>query len=119
MCFSFEKINYYGNLNEDTTDNKNFWKTVKLFLSDKSINGDKINLNENEELINRKSKTTDVLNEFFLNIVKNVKIPMHENLNRNFENVKDPALKAILKYKNHPSITAIKEKSKNSKYTFH
>ena len=36
-------------------DNKKFWKTVKPFLSDKSINSDKIHLNENGELINSKS----------------------------------------------------------------
>ena len=36
-------MNYYGNLNEKgITDNKKFWKTVKPFLSDKSINSDKI-----------------------------------------------------------------------------
>ena len=36
------KINYYGKLNEkDITDNKDFWKTVKSFISDKSINSDK------------------------------------------------------------------------------
>ena len=105
------KMNYYGNLNEkDITDNKKFWKTVKPFLSDKSINSDKIHLNENGELINSKSKTAEVLNEFFLNIVKNLKIPEYENLNHNFEKVKDPVLKAILKYKKHPSIIAIKEK---------
>ena len=114
------KMNYYGNLNEkDITDNKKFWKTVKPFLSDKSINSDKIHLNENGELINSKTKTAEVLNEFFSNIVKNLKIPEYENLNRNFQKVKDPVLKAILKYKNHPSIIAIKEKSKNSKFTFH
>ena len=105
------KINYYGNLNEkDITDNKKFWKTVKPFLSDKSINSDKIHLNENGELINSKTKTAEVLNEFFSNIVKNLKIPEYENLNCNFQKVKDPVLKAILKYKNHPSIIAIKEK---------
>ena len=104
-------MNYYGNLNEkDITDNKIFWKTVKSFLSDKSINSDKIHLNENGELINSKTKTAEVLNEFFSNIVKNLKIPEYENLNRNFQKVKDPVLKAILKYKNHPSIIAIKEK---------
>ena len=47
-----------------------------------------------------------------------MKIPEYENLNCNFGNVKDPVLKAILKYKNHPSIIAIKEKEKNSKFTF-
>ena len=33
--------------------------------------------------------------------------------------VKDPVFKAISKYKNHPSIIAIKEKSKNAKFSFH
>ena len=113
------KMNYYGNLNDkNITGNKNFWKTVKPFLSDKSVNSDKIHLIENGELINSKSKTAKVLNEFFSNIVKNLKIPEYENLNCNFEKVKDPVLKAILKYRNHPSIIAIKEKSKNSKLLF-
>ena len=67
-------MNYYGNLNEkDITDNKKFWKTVKPFLSDKSINSDKIHLNENGELINSKTKAAEVLNEFFSNVVKNFK----------------------------------------------
>ena len=48
-----------------------------------------------------------------------LKNPEYENLNPNFEKVKDTVFKAILKYKNHPSITAIKQKEKNSKYTFH
>ena len=114
------KINYYGNLNEkDITDNKKFQKTVKPLLSDKSINSDKIHLNENGELINSKSNTAEVLNKFFSNIVKNLKILKYEKLSRNFEQVKDPVLKAILKYKNHSSIITIKEKSKNSKFTFH
>ena len=105
-------MNYYGNLNEkDMTDNKKFWKTVKPFLTEKSINSDKIHLNKNGELINSKTKTAEVLNEFFSNIVKNLKIPEYENLNCNFQKVKDPVLKAILKYKNHSSIIAIKEKS--------
>ena len=98
------KINYYENLDEkDITDNKKFWKAVKPLLSDKSINGDKIHLSENGELINSESKTVEVLNEFFSNIVKNLKIPEYENLNPNFEKGKDPVFKAIWKYKNHPS----------------
>ena len=39
-------MDYYGNLNEKgITDNKKNWKTVKPFLSDKSINSNKIHLN--------------------------------------------------------------------------
>ena len=85
------KINYYGNLNvKNITDNKKFWKTVKPFLSDKSKTSDKIYLNENGELLNSESETAEVLNNFFLNIVKNLKIPEYENLDRNFENVQKP-----------------------------
>ena len=41
------KINYYGNLDEnEIIDRKKFQKTVKPPLSDKSINRDKIHLNE-------------------------------------------------------------------------
>ena len=102
------KINYYGNLNEKyITDNKNFWKTVKPLLSDKSINSDKIHLTENKALINSDSKTAEVSNEFFSNIVKNLEIPEYVKLNSSFQNIKD--FKAILKYKNHPSIIVIKE----------
>ena len=79
----------------------------KPLLSDKSINSEKNHLNENGELIDRESKTAEVLDEFFSKIVKILKIPEYENLNPNFENVKEPVFKAILKYKNQPSITAI------------
>ena len=101
------------------TDNKNFWKTVKPYPSDKSVKCDKINLNENGELLKSESETAEVFNNFFSNIVKNLKIPEYKNLNTNIENVKDPVFRAIWKYKNHPSIIAIKEKSKNEKFSFH
>ena len=65
------KINFYGNLDEkDITDIKKLWKNVKPVLSDKSINSDKIHLNENEESINSESKTDEVMNNFFSNVVK-------------------------------------------------
>ena len=78
------KINCYENLNEkNITENKIFWKTAEPLLSDKSINNDNINLNENEYLINSQSKTAEVLNKFLSNIVKNLKIPEYENFNPN------------------------------------
>ena len=113
------KINYYGNSNvNEITDNKKFWKTVKPFLSDKSKTSDKIHFNENGELLNSESERAEVLNNFFSNIVKDLKIPEYEKLDRSFENVEDPVLRATLKYKNHPSITVIKEKAKNSLFSF-
>ena len=92
------KINYYGNLDEkDIFDNKKPWKTAKPLFSDMSIISDKIHVNEKGELLNSKSKTAEGLNKVFSNIVKNWKIPEYEHLNSDFENVKDPVFKAILK----------------------
>ena len=114
------KNNYYENLDEkEVTDNKKFWRTIKLYLSDMSVKCDKIHLNENENLIKGESETAEVLNNFFSNIIKKLKIPEYENLNSSIENIKDPDFRAILKYKNHPSIIAINGKSKNAKFSFH
>ena len=88
------KVNYCGNIDEkDIADNKKNEKTVKPLLSDKSINNGKIHLSENEALINSESKTAEVRNKFFSNIVKNLKIPENENLNSNFEKVKNQSLR--------------------------
>ena len=47
------KKEYYGRLGEkDVTDNKTFWKTVKPFLSDKTVKSPKITLVEKSEIRN-------------------------------------------------------------------
>ena len=63
------------------------------------------------------SETAETLNNFFSNIVKKLNIPKFNSNNSVTENIKDPVFKAILKYKNHPSILAIQKYSKNK--TFH
>ena len=69
---------------------------LETLLSDKSINRDKIHLNENRQLINNsESKTADVLNGFFSNIIKSLKIPEYENLNSRFENNKDIKIQLV------------------------
>ena len=45
--------------------------------------------------------------------VKNLNIPNYENCNSLAENIADPTLKAIAKWKNHPSIPAISSEYKN------
>ena len=50
-----------------------------------------------------------VLNEFFSNAVTNLNIPQFKQIHRTSENISDPAIKAIVRYKTHPSIIAIKE----------
>ena len=43
----------------------------------------------------------------FANAVKNLNIPNYENCDSLAENIDDPTLKAIAKWRNHPSILAI------------
>ena len=109
---------YYQNLDEkNVIDNKKLWKTLKPLLSDKSVSREKINLTENEKMLTSESETAETLNNFFSNIVKKLNIPKFNSNNSVTENMKGPVFKAILKYKNHPSILAIQKYSKNK--TFH
>ena len=64
-------------------------------------------------------ETAEVLNTFSGNIVKNIEINQYSNFDPVIKNVKDPTLRAILKYKDHPSILAIQNKCKNQiKFAF-
>ena len=85
---------------------------MKPLFSDKSISEDKINLNENGESVKTEMKTAEVFNSFFSNIAKNLKIPQNSNFDPIAQNIEDPTLKAIVKYKNHPSILTIQAKIK-------
>ena len=114
------KKNYYNNLNEKKiTDNKTFWKTVKPFLSDKTPSDEKITLIEKDKIIKTDSKTVNVLNTFFSTIVSNLNIPEYPVSDPISNDDSDPVLKSILKYKDRPSIKAIKKIAKpNSLFRF-
>ena len=106
---------------KNVIDDKKVWKTVKPLLSDKSVSREKINLTENEKMLTSESETAETLNNFFSNIVKKLNIPKFNSNNSVTENMKGPVFKAILKYKNHPSILAIQKKKtkKNPARTKH
>ena len=97
---------------ENVTDNKTFCKTVKLFLSDKTGNSAKIALVENNEIINNEDKIAEIFNTYFTNIVSNLKIPLDQDTDfaRRIDpfGEDDPITFILEKYKNHPSIIAIK-----------
>ena len=106
-----EKKEYFANLNEkNITDNKKFWQDVKPFLSEKNKSREQITLvKENDEIIWDDVAVANTLNKFFSNIVKNLKIPerfVNNSLPHSLSS--HPTLKAILKYKDHPSIPVIK-----------
>ena len=105
------KKRLHENLNEKSVvDNKLCWKKVKPILSDQVAAKDKIHLIENNELVKTDLETAEVLNKFFSNIVQNLDISRNSNNKHLVSNTNDATLKAILKYRNHPSIIAIQKK---------
>ena len=61
--------------------------------------------------------TAKVLNAFFSNTVQNLDIQQYNVGDSICENINEALLKAIVRYRNHPSIAAIK-KFRNSKPHF-
>ena len=86
-------------------------------LSKKIKFDERINLIENDEIIKTEKGTEKVLNAFFSNIIQNLDIQQYNVDDPICENINDPLLKAIVRYRNHPSIVAIK-KFCNSKSHF-
>ena len=64
-------------------------------------------------------EAAEVFSNFFGNIVKNLNISQYSDFDPIIEKVKDPTLKAILKYEKHPSILAIRTKcNRNGAFSF-
>ena len=99
------KRNYYSNLKQNNiTDNKKFWKTVTPFLSDKVSSNDKISIVEDDVVIKDDSAIAEVLNTYFSTIISNLNIPEYADSDPLSEQVSDSVLRAIVKYRFHPSI---------------
>ena len=77
----------------------------------------KIKSRKSKKIIKTEKGTAEVLNAFFSNIVQNLDIQQYNVDDPICENINDPLLKAIVRYRNHTSIAAIK-KSGNSKSRF-
>ena len=61
-----ERKTFFNSLNPPVvSDNRKFWKTVKLLFSSKGSYGNKIKLVENEEIIDDDTKVAKELNNFF------------------------------------------------------
>ena len=64
---------------------------------------------DKEVIIMGDFNATKVLNTFFSNIVSNLNITVHSNCEPLTNNISDPVLKCVVKYRNHRSILAIGE----------
>ena len=119
-----EKKNFFSNINtNDITDNKTFWKTVKPFFTDKIKTKSKITLIEknivsqegqekivSEKIITEDQAVAEVFNNFFINIVPNLKISTDHGYDNDFIATDDQVTNAVNKFRNHSSIIMIKNK---------
>ena len=87
-------------------------------LSDKSKSNEKITTVEDNKGISEDKDNVETLNSFFFLAVKNLKIPEFSDSNSLAENIPHPIFKAILKYKNHPGIIAIKNARNGPVFSF-
>ena len=113
FCLSLlrkEKKEHFSNLNEkDITDKRKFCYTVKPFFLNKTKSREKIILLNNERITSDEVEVANTLYDFISNIIKNLKLPEYYVEDKHSHSLSShPTLKAILKYKNHPSIKVVK-----------
>ena len=92
------------------TENKQFWKTVKPCLTDKTLKGERITLIENEKVVSDERELVKIFNEYLSNILPNLDIQRPPSITL----YHDPVLRAIKKFENHPSIQYTRNKKANS-----
>ena len=102
------KKRYYENLDErNLMENKLFWKIMKP-----SLIRDRIHLTENGEVAKTELETAETLNNFFKSVIKNLIIPKYSEYDPSIDRVENHTIRAILKYRNHPNILAIRKRKK-------
>ena len=102
-------MNFITN-NKTVTDNKLFWEVIKPSFSDKACGSENITLIENEEIINNEKEICEIFNNFFSDIVTTLNIPKIP-CSVNVDSTDDTVSIAINKYKNHPIIKEIRNKT--------
>ena len=112
------KREFFGSLNEThLSDNKKLWGAVTPLLSNKVVYNDRITLLEDEKIIENDKNTACILKELFCNIITTLWIPQYNETEPVGHSIGDPLMKAIMKYRFHSSIVAIK-KNCNSGLSF-
>ena len=111
----------FNNLDlKNITDNKQFWRNVKLVLLDKISESSKTTLVNNNRILSDDREICDIFNKFFVNVIPNLNIHEFTNSDNLHEHVIGDSVQSILyKYRNHPSIIKIKEKRESrEKFVF-
>ena len=108
------KKNYYSKIDiNKVNDNKKFWDTIKPSFSEKNLIKKKITLIENDSIVNEDAKVAEIMNLYFA-----------EGIHDSHQGVLDATNHldvnhVIEKFKNHPSVIKIKEKTnRTNTFTF-
>ena len=79
---------------------------------------EKITLVKGEEIIHKDGKNAEIFNILFSNEVESLKILEYRETDSHANDVSHPIFKAILKYRNHSNIVAIKDLNKGLRFDF-
>ena len=105
--------NYFRQLNTNTvSDSRTFWKTVSPLFSEKAFHSKSIALKENNEIV-----TSETLNKFFNNAVKNLGIMANLAVTSTLD-TSNPIFSIVKNHENHPSILRIKKERNYKKLSF-
>ena len=105
--------NYFRQLNTNTvSDSRTFWKTVSPLFSEKAFHSESIALKENNEIV-----TSETLNKFFNNAVKNLGIMANLAVTSTLD-TSNPIFSIVKNHENHPSILRIKQERNYKKLSF-
>ena len=103
--------------------NSDFWNLVKPFLSNKGgLVGDDISLVHNNQIVTDDSELTEIFNNHYINIVEKTSGQKPCNISDTVKYDYDRLLVRLIleKYKDHPSVLAIREGSNTSNsFSFH
>ena len=112
--FRTEKRNFYKNLDiSQITDNKQFWNTVKPFISNKNKAKVKITLIEDDRIISKDEEVAETLNNYFVTVTDSLGLTENSEIITSTEGATDPIDQALIKYSNHPSIRKIRSLVQN------
>ena len=118
------KREYFANIKiNKVADNKNFWQIVKPIFSDKINHREAINVIDSGVILSNDEEIAKTFNKYYCNTAKNLSLPENPSIKEPsvHELFTDPAILAFEKYKDHPSITSIKNKTTsmdNTKFSF-
>jgi len=106
--------NYFRNLDPNNIKTtKSFYQNFKPFFSSKYSPLEKLILVEKGNIISDDQSCAELINHYFSHITDSLNIPEWPTPT-DVDTIEDPVAKAIIKYKDHPSILKISEHFDNS-----